>query len=534
MRSNALGVAIVLLAAGCGAGPDVLATVGDREITGQDFEGAFGRLSPSEQVDVLEPGGRLALVDRLVNKALLEQALEDRGAPGSDWWVTLYEDAALSSTWTESRFEAFMGDDPRMEDFLALAGTFGLRIVLVPDSLTAMHVLDAWGEGAFEPDVEMSLAPWSISGSSHRVMSGYLWQMPVDLETHLAPHAGEGPVVIPLYGAWAVAELEMNLEAESDSVPPEAALSAFNRTIRRELAAVPSSRAIEELAGRLAVSDGRYTLPDTTGIARDLVLATYSGGSVTTGDMADIITRTDPWNFFGNPPVEISSLVMPRPSGMGAGVDLWFHVISVAQTRWAAARAREEQMDAALGETAMMASVEHLLRLEILERVSEPDSAEIIAWYESNTSRYSLPERRSALLAYVPESAADSIGTPESFEALLRWTPVDSTGAPFPTPPQPAEAFGSLAEPVFSSSEGTICGPFEIGVEGARAYFQVVGILPVEPAGADQIWDILRDDCRAVRIQDAYLAFISELRNEMGVEIDTSAVERVDPWSDSF
>ena len=85
MRSRALGVAMILLAAGCGSRRETLATVGDRRITRQDFISAFSSMSPSEQVDVLEPGGRLALVDRLIDKNLLEIALESRGAPGSEW-----------------------------------------------------------------------------------------------------------------------------------------------------------------------------------------------------------------------------------------------------------------------------------------------------------------------------------------------------------------------------------------------------------------------------------------------------------------
>ena len=54
MRSRALGVAMILLAAGCGSRRETLATVGDRRITRQDFIAAFSNMSPSEQVDVLE------------------------------------------------------------------------------------------------------------------------------------------------------------------------------------------------------------------------------------------------------------------------------------------------------------------------------------------------------------------------------------------------------------------------------------------------------------------------------------------------
>ena len=145
-----------------------------------------------------------------------------------------------------------------------------------------------------------------------------------------------------------------------------------------------------------------------------------------------------------------------------------------------------------------------------------------------------IPERRSALLAYIPEEAADSIGTPDSFDELSSWTFVDESGSPAPTQPQPAEAFGAIADTLFSQSPGVLCGPLDMGVEGARAYFQVVDILPEQPAEPAEIWGILSDDCRAVRIQETFDAFMEELAADMGVEIDTSAVENVDPWSGSY
>lgn len=535
MRYGTLGLAAVVLAAGCGSKPDVLATVGDRQITEQDFEQAFQRLSPSEQVEVLSAGGRLSLVGRLVDKNLLEQAVDSRGAPGSDWWVSLYEDAALSSSWMERRFAAYMQENPDMEDFIGLSGRFSLAVVLVPDSTSAVHALRIWDSPGFPSGLPMALAPWSMNGSSFRHMDGFIWQFPADIEAAFSSHAGTGPFIAPLYGAWAVAELETEPDALLDSVPPEAAVSAFEKVLKSELALDPRSLAIDALARRLSVVEGRYTMPDTSGLDRSEVLAFYDGGQVTTGDLIDLITRTGRWRFFGNPPLELAAFMPPVPSGAGTGVDLWFHVGSVAQARWAAARARSEGVpDSVLAPVAAMASVEHLLRLNVLDAVEAPDSADVMAWYESNGAAYMVPERRSALVAYLPVEAADSIGTPESFGELSAWTLVDETGSPAPTQAQPAEAFGTIAEAVFSQSPGVICGPLDIEVEGAKAYFQVVDILPEQPAQPSEIWGILSDDCRAVRIQEAFDAFMEELAADMGVEIDTSAVENVDPWSGSY
>jgi len=181
-----------------------------------------------------------------------------------------------------------------------------------------------------------------------------------------------------------------------------------------------------------------------------------------------------------------------------------------------------------------MAEVEHLLRLNVLDTVGAPDSTEIMAWYESNRDTYMVPERRSALVAYLPVEVADSMGTPESFDELSAWTLVDDAGSPAPTQAQPAEAFGAIADAVFSQSPGVICGPLDMGVSGAKAYFQVVEILPEQPAEPSEIWGVLSDDCRAVRIQGAFDAFMEELGAGIGVEIDTSAVENVDPWSGSY
>lgn len=535
MRYGALGLAAVVLAAGCGSKPDVLATVGDRQITEQDFEQAFQRLSPSEQVEVLSPGGRLSLVERLVDKDLLEQAAERMGAPGSEWWVSLYQDAALSASWTEQRFSAYMQENPDMEDFIDLSRTFSLEVILLPDSMGAVHALDAWGSPDFPAGMPMALAPWSMGGSSYRRMDGYLWQFPADIEEAFSGHAGTGPFIAPLYGVWAVAELETGQEALLDSVPPEVAVSAFQKVLKSELALDPRSTAIEALARRLSVEGGQYGMTDTSGIDRSEVLAFYAGGQVTAGDMVDLATRTGRWRFFGNPPAELSAFLPPDQSGAGAGIDLWYYVSSVAQTRWAADRARSEGVpDSILAPVAAMASVEHLLRLNVLDAVEAPDSAEVMAWYDSNGASYMIPERRSALLAYIPEEAADSIGTPDSFDELSSWTFVDESGSPAPTEPQPAEAFGAIADAVFSQSPGVVCGPLEMGVEGARAYFQVVEILPEQQAEPAEIWGILSDDCRAVRIQETFDAFMEELAADMGVEIDTSAVENVDPWSGSY
>lgn len=75
-----------------------------------------------------------------------------------------------------------------MNDFLYLSGTFSIRVILVPDSTTAVKALENWRSPGFPSGMVMSLAPWSTGGSSHREMEGYLWQFPVDLQIAFSEH----------------------------------------------------------------------------------------------------------------------------------------------------------------------------------------------------------------------------------------------------------------------------------------------------------------------------------------------------------
>jgi hypothetical protein len=253
---------------------------------------------------------------------------------------------------------------------------------------------------------------------------------------------------------------------------------------------------------------------------------------LTTGQMVDLIGRTGRWSFFGAPPAELSSTLPRYPSTAGPGVDLWYSVVMTAQTRWQAAMAREAGLDPDEAGISLMATVEHLLRLEVLQAVTEPDSSALAAFYAAHPDMYVLPERRSVLLAYVPSDMADTL-SPSSFDELLGWTPVDSAGRPVPTPPRDSGVFGPLGPAVFSAEPGVLTGPVAVN-DSLAAFFQVEAIEGGMPADPSAIGPVLAADCRAVAVQDAYLAFVEELAAEIGVEIDTARVEAVDPWSGSY
>ena len=61
---------VLLILSGCG-GTEELGRVGDQPVTREEFLEVFNGLPAEEQVGVLEPGGRMTLMERIVRKKLL-------------------------------------------------------------------------------------------------------------------------------------------------------------------------------------------------------------------------------------------------------------------------------------------------------------------------------------------------------------------------------------------------------------------------------------------------------------------------------
>jgi hypothetical protein len=326
--------------------------------------------------------------------------------------------------------------------------------------------------------------------------------------------------------------------APPETLPPGGSTPLlFTRSIRARAGITPVSPAIALLADRMSVgADGLYMFEDLPDSLGDLVLAGYAGGTVTAGMVSRLFQSVRPAAFFGGVPAELSPFAPPAPSPAGPGVDLWFFVAGLAQMQWEAASARAAGIDPGASEVAGMASVEHMLRRRILEGTPAPDSSAILSYYSANRGGFLLPERRAVLLAYLPVEAADSIGAVEDFSVLSAWTPKDAQGTPLPTPPQTQDVFGPLGAGIFSAEPGVVTGPFEIQVRetSIAAYFQVVGVVESDTAEAADIWPVLTGACRDAAIAGAYSSFVEELRTRSGVEIDTSAVEAIDPWSGSY
>jgi len=213
-------------------------------------------------------------------------------------------------------------------------------------------------------------------------------------------------------------------------------------------------------------------------------------------------------------------------------IDLWMYVDNVATVSARAALAGEAGFVLPEEEVALT-TTEHLLRAAALESAL-PDTADALAFFEAHREDYALPELRSVLLAYVPAEWIPG-GTPASFDDFDRYySTTDSLGVMLPTPPRPLEVFGPLGEAIFAAEPGVFTGPVEVPGSDLRAWFQVVEIVPPGTAAPEDILPILLRDCRISRIAASLDDYLGELRGRYEIEIDSSAVEQVDPWSSTY
>ncbi len=535
-RTSAVAAALaaLTLAASCGSGEAPLASGDGFEITVEDFRSEFESLTPEGQVSVLEQGGRLQLVERMINRRLLLSEAGDAPPEGLDDWLRLSETAWLSRGWLEASLDSMSEAGPDTAEVLRLAGTeVDIRAVLMRDSAAAAGVLARWSsEGPGEPEGGMALAPWTEGDESYLEMgSGLLAFMAGGpaLARAALPRAGEGPVLVPLFDAWAVLSVDT---ASTDLGPDEVDLQqAATYKAMWELAAAGSVRvsspAVEQVAGMLSVDDGRYVLdlePDAAG----LVLADYAGGELTAGDLERLFEMLVPESFFGGVPEELAHMALPSPM-VDPGIDLWMYVSSVSSSMARAEAARESGMEMPDGES-LLTVTEHVLRRAVLQPESDVDSTEAIAFYEEQRDMYTVPELRSVLLAYVPAEWAPE-GAVDSFDELGDYyTNADSAGNMLPTPLQPREVYGPLADAVFQADTGVIVGPLEVPGTDMLAFLEVVEVMEEGAADPSAILPQLRADARLSAVSERLQDYLMELRESYDVEVDTTAVSRVDPW----
>ncbi len=539
MSDRVLPVLVALLSAmtfllSCGGSDDVLATVGDTELTADDFRETFDGLSPEEQVRVLDPGGRMALMERIVYRVILEMECSENPPPGAGFWEELYSTAWLASEWISTTAYSF---DPAMDDADSLLFSTGfiLSIVLVTDSSDAVGIALNWNEmGPSEPSAAMALAPWSSGESSYTRLTGLLAHLPMDLTRLFEGYAGEGAVVRPVYGVWAVGELNITaLDSVYDQDEHEGSLLLSRHMVNSTPIEI-NSASVASLAASVSPVAGTYRVTSPGNFGADGVLASWEEGSLTSGELVEILANVRQENFFEGIPSELSTFAAPGPR-LEPGVDIWFYVSRIASAMAQAGLASRE--GSSVPEYVLSrARAEQHLRLAVLVPLQSPDSADVYAFYEERISDYTLPERRSVLLVYVDSGSIPELIDAGTFEDLSEYrTMFDETGEIIPTPLQPVEVFGELlGSAIFAAAPGVFSGPvLPLGGDLA-AYFEVTQVADVETLLPDEIWPVLIDDFRRKRSSQDLDCYLMELWTLHAVEIDSSRVEGIDPWARTY
>ncbi len=514
-------IAVLFFSAGCGSSEE-LGRVGDHPITRQEYLSVFNGLPAEEQVEVLEPGGRMELMERIVRKRLLLLAWEEDPSISADneylYSASFLADSMLRRIAQDYDPQAYM-------DSLAACGysSFTLRTVLLDDSAQAASLADSWNQGTFPASVPSLPAPWSgTDGSSQRIISGPIHR----LTTNFMPFMDADPgtaVVLPMYGEWCVGMLDLH---QGEWILDESAASTgMMNLISRRTGETVLAGGIMELASHCEVS-GTTLIPSGDGSPVPLFIA--GGDTSTVADMISIMRTASPENFYGQVPGEISVFSPPQLT-ISPMVTLWFHVNTVAQ------RLELAEMAAVSGITLDEGTMDYPRAESVVrERVlgaSIPDSSSIARWYDENSSNFVLPERRSVLLGYTDSVSAASVdlrGGIAGIEGLQ--TVADSSGNPVPTPLQVMESFGEVLGPeIFAAEPGVPAGPVFLQGELA-AWFEVVEVAPPGVAELDEIYPVVAASAAGEFFDQGFEELMDSLRSVYGVEVDTAAVSQIDLW----
>jgi hypothetical protein len=424
------------------------------------------------------------------------------------------------------------GIDSLWIDSLLSTG-ISLTTVLMDDSAEAARLLAAWeADGPSEPTEGMALAPWTLNSSSYIELEGDMFHFlsgdPAFARASI-PMADMGFVQIPLFGEWIIFRLNTRRLDTRGFNLAEMAQGFASARIGAKMLVTVYSAAVADLSGHLAAVDGRYLIRDEEGIDRDMIVASFPGGTVTAGRIVDLFRMVTPENFFEGVPQELGMLAPPMPM-IDPRIDLWMFIGNVGSTYYQAALALEAGC-VFPREEADLTTTEHLLRVAALEGAAALDTVDALRFYEENQDYYTLPELRSVLLAYVPEEWLPT-EPPASFDDLDRfYSTTDSLDQMMPTPPRPIEIFGPTGEAIFAAGQGEFTGPVEVTGTDLHAWFEVVEIVPPGAASPDEILPLLLRDCRMSAIGSGLDAYFEELRTRFDIEIDSSAVEQVDPWA---
>ncbi|RKZ04222.1 hypothetical protein DRQ21_03440 [Candidatus Fermentibacteria bacterium] len=511
----------ILLVSSCGKSGE-LGSVNGSAVTTDEYLSVFNNLPADLQVEVLEPGGRMELMTRIVMKKSLLAAWEEDPSVSNGW-----EDLYRVSLLADSVFNriGMQFDSRAYTDSIAACGYsgFSLQVVLVDDSAGANEIADQWNSGNFDISAQSMVAPWSLEdGSSYRIFSGPVQRitntfLPLLTMEHGVAH------VIPMYGEWCVGLLNLT---EGDWLPDERAPGmGLLAAVASATPHVVLSRGISSLTENCTLSENRL-VPSGAGTQEPVVL--LEGDTLTVADILDVMSMADPANFPGEVSAEIA-MFSPPELFAAPEVTLWFYVESLAQ-RYSLAELAEQQ-GIVLPENALdFARAESVVRARVLES-SIPDSAGVIEWFEDNTDLFLVPERRSVLLGYTDSTATTSYGSVSSFDDLPDCqTVVDRSGVMVPTPPQVEQAFGELLGPeIFAADTGVFTGPVDLDGELA-GWFEVVEIVPPETASLEDVYSQAELMAASTLFSSGFDSLMEELYARYSVTVDTSAVEDIDLW----
>ncbi len=512
---------MIFLISSCGRTGDP-GSVGGVPVTTEEYLAVFNNLPADEQVAVLEPGGRMELMNRIMVKRMLLSAWEEDRTV-SEGWEDLYRVSMLA----DSMFNriGFAFDQPGYIDSMASCGysDFTLRVVLLDDSLAALEMNDKWNSGNYDVSVPSMFAPWSLpDGSSYRSFTGPVQRITPSFFPLLAMETGIAHV-LPMYGEWCVCILNLT---EGEWIPADNATSlGFMNTVAVITPDTILSRGISALAANCTVS-GTRIVPDGPGTREPVVL--LGRDTLTVADIVDVMMMADPVNFPGEVPEEIA-VFSPPEIFMTTEATLWFYVKSIAQRYGLAELAVENGI--ILPENALdYARAECVMRSRVLE-ASIPDSAGVVLWFEENRELFHLPERRSVLLGYTDSSSTLDSQTALSFDELAGYQTVqDRSGTMMPTPLQVERAFGGeLGSAIFAADSGVFSGPVLLDGELA-AWFKVVEIVPPGIASLEDVYSQAELMAASMMFSSGFEGLMNDLNARYSATIDTAAVREIDLW----
>jgi len=523
LRTFSISVIMLLavLISGCGR-VDELGSVNGKPITIDEYLAVFNGLPAAEQVGVLEPGGRIQLMERIVRKKLILEAWAEDPSTSQNW-EQLYSVAFLS----DSLFRQIAGefDYQSYIDSLISCGYsgFSLRVVLLDDSSSAAELAALWNAGNFDDSQPSLSAPWSGSdGSSYRSLAGPVHRISLNFEPLLSMQPGTAHV-LPMYGEWCVCLLDLTV---GDWVIDEtAAGTGLLNHVYASTGEIMLSKGISSLAGNCSL-EGTTLVASGSGDGTPVVL--LGEDTLTTADILQIMTMMEPRNFAEGIPDELSAFGLPEIA-VSPEITLWFYVKSLAQSYALADAARGQGIQVSEG-VLSYARAESLVRDRVMSG-ADLDSTGVADWFSENSQEFMLPERRSVLMGYTDSlSAASSVSVEDFGELSNIRTIINEDGEMVPTPAQVMEAFGpDLGPAIFASDSGVFTGPVYLPGELA-GWFKVVEIVPPGPASLEEVYPVAASSAAMESFAERFEGLIGELRNSYPVTVDTEAVEKIDLW----